>query len=99
MSPLGIEFGQRGQHKSSLMQAGMRDDQGRLGKNAVIIQQHVEIQGARPLAVVLIAPQRPFDLTADLQQALRGDVRLDLHHTVKEPGGTGVAPSSSGSVS
>lgn len=56
MSSLGIEFDQRGEHKSSLMQAGMRDGQGRLGENAVIIQQYVEIQGARPLAVVLIAP-------------------------------------------
>ena len=82
MLPVGIEFDQRSEDESALMKAWVRDGQRRTGQNAIIIQQQIEIERARPVAILLVAPQRPFDFTTNFQQTLGCDVCFDLRDAV-----------------
>ena len=67
----------------------MGDDEARFIQHTIIEQQEIEIKCARPLAIVLISSECPFDFAADFKQALRGDVRFDLHGAIQEPCGAG----------
>ncbi len=87
MASIGIQLNQRRQNESTLMEARMGDNETRLIQHTLIIQQEVEIERTRPLAIVLISSECPFDFAADFKQALRGDVRFDLHGAIQEPCG------------
>lgn len=82
MSPLWIELHQWCEDKPTEMKSGVWDGQGWVGRDQVVIQEQIEIEGPRSLSIVRIAPKRPFDLTADFQQALGRNVGCDLHHTI-----------------
>ena len=65
----------------------MGNDEARLIQHTVIVQQEIEIERARSLAIVLVSSECPFDLAADFKQALRGDIRFDLHGSIQKPCG------------
>ncbi len=67
----------------------MGNDEARLIQHTVIVQQEIEIERARALAIILVSSERPFDFAADFKQTLRCDVRFDLHGTIQKPCGAG----------
>jgi hypothetical protein len=64
MEILRRELRQRHQHKSSPVQLRMRNLQVHIIYNPVVIQQDIEIDLARAVALALAAPQRALDLLA-----------------------------------
>ena len=87
MESIRIQFNQRRQNESTLMETRMGHDEAWLIQHTVIVQQEIEIERARSLAIVLISSECPFDFTADFQQAFSRNVRFDLHGAIQEPRG------------
>ena len=83
--PGRIEINQGRQHEAALMQARMRNLEIRLPADALPIEEKIQIEGARTLAIMLIPPERPFNLTADCQQAPGCDVGVQLRDAIEKP--------------
>lgn len=85
MASIGIQLHQGRENESTLVEARMGNDEARLIQHTVIVQQQIQIECARPLAIVLISSECPFDFTADVEQALGRNIRFDPHGAVQEP--------------
>lgn len=89
MASIGIQLNQGRENESTLMETRMGNDEAGIIQHTVIVQQEIQIERARPLAIVLISSECPFDFATDFQQALGRDVRFDLHGAVQKPCGAG----------
>ena len=85
MDPERVEFIQRHEDKPSLMKPRMWNGQPWFVDPPRSVEEDVEIHGSRAGPMVVIAPERTFNFLERFQEAVRGDVGLQLHHSVEKP--------------
>ena len=65
---IGGDFGERQEHEGAQMQARMRQGQARQVELDVVVEQQVEVEGARPVPVAADASETGFDVEQRVEQ-------------------------------